>query len=891
VSYEKKEGHWRSSCQTLTSLWILALILLTGSWNKAAASPVPTTFNNPILEDLADPMMFRDVDPTTGAVTYYLTGTSFARYKSKDMVHWERLSNWSNVGQANISGVWACEVIKRGATYYLYFSAVMPTGGKRVVYVATSSNVESTFTIQTTPVVQLATNNAIDPSPFLDPVSGKYYLYYSQDQATDPQNIARVYVMELADNMLGMKAGTTASLCITAESQSWESQWQEGAVVREHNGTYYLFYSSRCYCSDTYAVGYATSPSPKGAAWTKYAGNPILQKATSAMGKVSGPGHCNLVKAPDGVEDWMVYHAHISTAAGGQRHTAMDRYHFQPAGNGAPDVVVIDGPTLAKQPLPAGAPLRAAVGPFDSFNNVSVLDRNRWAKIREENGANYDLNGTQLMIKALSGSLATSGVDDIAGNVIMQYAPLSWDWSADTSLVFAGVPASRKADVYGGMVAWQDARHYVAARVDAAGRLSIESCKQTQGNAEVITNIDLGTPLLSPGYLRLSYTGTNKQYAFFVSTNGVSFTNVGTIASPLSDQRFTYVGPVAYTPASTSTISAAEVRFDSFQINEILQSYRWPMDANASETVAGLTSTLENTPQFVTDHIVGTGCLRLDGNSSVKLNPNAVLSNETYACTLSFWFKPERTNGVQVLYDEGGAPSGLTVRLNGSTLQAGVSSNSVVSSVSLTGIVSNVWYFATVTYEGRNGNPGVLGLYCDTRSAFNTNAPGKIPVHTDPSAFGSVNGTDVFGEVGGRYLGSLDDVRLIKGAAYAPDQTDQDGDGLTDAQELVIGTNPTKPDTDGDGIDDGFEVLRAGTNPLLASDSFNIRVLTNPSRFVIPATSAITFSFEQWNPTNGQWTTRAGPFTTTGSSKTITLDQLGFSAGETSVLLRVKALR
>ena len=65
-----------------------------------------------------------------------------------------------------------------------------------------------------------------------------------------------------------------------------------------------------------------------------------------------------------------------------------------------------------------------------------------------------------------------------------------------------------------------------------------------------------------------------------------------------------------------------------------------------------------------------------------------------------------------MLYDEGGSQYGFAVRLNGSTLQAAVSSTSVVSTVSLTGIVATVRYFATVTFEGRNGNPGVLGLYC-----------------------------------------------------------------------------------------------------------------------------------------------------------------------------------
>ena len=41
---------------------------------------------------------------------------------------------------------------------------------------------------------------------------------------------------------------------------------------------------------------------------------------------------------------------------------------------------------------------------------------------------------------------------------------------------------------------------------------------------------------------------------------------------------------------------------------------------------------------------------------------------------------------------------------------------------------------------------------------------------------------------------------------------DSDGDGLTDAQEAKIGTDPFKPDTDGDGRNDGFEVAH-GTDP------------------------------------------------------------------------------
>jgi hypothetical protein len=46
------------------------------------------------------------------------------------------------------------------------------------------------------------------------------------------------------------------------------------------------------------------------------------------------------------------------------------------------------------------------------------------------------------------------------------------------------------------------------------------------------------------------------------------------------------------------------------------------------------------------------------------------------------------------------------------------------------------------------------------------------------------------------------------------DNDDDDGDGLTNAHERVLGTNPTNPDTDEDSLPDGIEARKYKTDPL-----------------------------------------------------------------------------
>ncbi|MBA2246912.1 MAG: hypothetical protein H0W23_02195 [Chloroflexia bacterium] len=65
----------------------------------------------------------------------------------------------------------------------------------------------------------------------------------------------------------------------------------------------------------------------------------------------------------------------------------------------------------------------------------------------------------------------------------------------------------------------------------------------------------------------------------------------------------------------------------------------------------------------------------------------------------------------------------------------------------------------------------------------------------------------------GTVLGSTPAPATAQATAPLDDAGDPDGDGLTNAQEAELGTDPNVADTDDDGIDDGEEV-NIGTDPL-----------------------------------------------------------------------------
>ncbi|MBA4386611.1 MAG: hypothetical protein C0404_01440 [Verrucomicrobia bacterium] len=93
---------------------------------------------------------------------------------------------------------------------------------------------------------------------------------------------------------------------------------------------------------------------------------------------------------------------------------------------------------------------------------------------------------------------------------------------------------------------------------------------------------------------------------------------------------------------------------------------------------------------------------------------------------------------------------------------------------------------------------------------------------------------------------------------------DADGDGLSNVQEMAVGTNPKLADTDGDGVSDLVEVM-AGTNPLNPSskpDKNEVGIISAVELAYLPQTPGLNQQFQSVSKSGGSvtWTNIGNPF-------------------------------
>ena len=106
------------------------------------------------------------------------------------------------------------------------------------------------------------------------------------------------------------------------------------------------------------------------------------------------------------------------------------------------------------------------------------------------------------------------------------------------------------------------------------------------------------------------------------------------------------------------------------------------------------------------------------------------------------------------------------------------------------------WYGARVGYSQRNA-AGVL--------IWQGRLTGKRLNLADIEVFDTIPSDEIVGAFDPRVNGG--EANALTGAAGSVRKRDFDNDGLTDYEEMLIGSSPVNCDTDGDGLSDGWEVM------------------------------------------------------------------------------------
>lgn len=228
---------------------------------------------------------------------------------------------------------WAPEVAQRDGKFYMFYSCKNPNEEGHVTQrlrLAVAEHPTGPFLDQGF-LLFPNLGFTIDASPFQDPQTGQWYLFFCQDELASTRPGTGTAVVALDEQMRPNGEIKTAILPghdwhVSARShrlyerdfEAWHTV--EGAFCVYRQEQYFCFYSGGAWRDESYGVSYAVASHPLGS-WRDMGlerGPCVLKSGDWGL---RGPGHNSLVVGPDG-RDYLVFHAWNKAGTHRQMHIA-----------------------------------------------------------------------------------------------------------------------------------------------------------------------------------------------------------------------------------------------------------------------------------------------------------------------------------------------------------------------------------------------------------------------------------------------------------------------------------------------------------------------------------------------------------------------------------------
>ncbi len=337
----KRRTFLRNFIGGLVVVWTSLTGISCGKSDRPATPvppPVGNTFSNPIITG-ADPFVYQK----DGSYYYLQTsGNSIRLWKTSAMTKINSAvpqTVFTPVpGSQNARNIWAPEIYFLDGKWYIYYTAGNGEDISQRTWVMENSSADpmTGAWVDKGKIFSAGANFWAIDGTVLEYNGNRYFLWCGRPDVTNVDLTQNIYISKMT-SPLTLEGPATK---LTGPEFAWEKNGfgvnEAPQILKTTDNKIYMTYSASFCGTDDYALGLLAlqmGGDPLFAAnWTK-AAQPFFTKKPQS--NVFGPGHNSFFKSPNGLENWIIYHANSSVNQGcaDPRNVRMQKITFNADGS------------------------------------------------------------------------------------------------------------------------------------------------------------------------------------------------------------------------------------------------------------------------------------------------------------------------------------------------------------------------------------------------------------------------------------------------------------------------------------------------------------------------------------------------------------------------------